>query len=182
MERKSILILLLVFFSLVISATSQTPSKDAQEVKNTLNFYSKDIDMEGFELTYVEAVKHTMSMAGKQYPAIVIQLANYDRGEWSYHPNAKEEGQRRVSISFSAPSGEKLKAGPYSVDGAMAKDFRLSVGIEKKGKSIGLYNGTGTGEILFIDDKTIKGRVTVKDTRGTTIDATFSTPWEKSRY
>lgn len=184
MKKKQIFIIILIFiyFSSPISITSQTPTKADQKVKNELCFSSKEIDSEDFQLTHVEAVKHTMSTAGKKYTAIIIQLANYDRGNRSYHPNPKEEGQRRVTVSFSAPTGQKLKAGSYSLDGSMAKDFRLSVGIEKKGKSIGLYNGTGSGEILFIDDKTITAKVKVGDTRGTAIEAKFSTPWEKSRY
>ena len=184
MERKPILIIILtlVFFSLTINTLSQIPSKAVQDVKNELRFSSKDIDMEGFQLTHIEAVKHSMSTAGKKYSAIIIQLANYDRGDRFYHPNPTEEGQRRVTINFSAPAGQKLKAGPYSLNGGMAKDFRLSVGIEKKGESLGLYNGTGSGEILLIDEKTIIARVNVQDTRGTTIEATFSTLWEKSRY
>jgi hypothetical protein len=184
MERKPIfmIISILVFFSLTISVTGQTPNKTGQDVKNECRFSSKEIDNAAFQLTYVEAVKHSMATAGKIYSSIIIQLANYDRGDRSYHPNPKEEGQRRVTISFSAPTGKKLKAGPYSLNGGMAKDFRLSVGIEKKGKSLGLYNGTGSGEILFIDDKTIKARVKVQDIRGTIIEAAFSTVWEKSRY
>ena len=184
MERKPIfmIILTLIFFSLTISATSQTPTKTGQDVKNECLFSSKEIDSTAFQLTYIEAVKHSMSTAGKKYSSIIIQLANYDRGDRSYHPNPKEEGQRRVTINFSAPTGKKLKAGPYSLDGGMAKDFRLSVGIEKMGKSVGLYNGTGTGEILFIDDKTITARVKVQDIRGTIIEAAFFTVWEKSRY
>ena len=185
MKRKPVFIIIfaLVFISLSICITCQTSEKaEPEKADIKLTFSSEDIDMEGFELTYVEAVKHTMSTAGKTYPSIVIQLANYDRGGRSYHPNASEEGQRRVMISFSAPSGEKLKAGSYSLDGSMAKDFRLSVGIEKKGKSIGLYNGTGAGEILSINDKTITAKVNVQDEKGTTIEAVFSTPWEKSRY
>ena len=184
MKRKSILMIILtpVFFSLTISATSQTSTKAGKDVKNELSFSSKEIDSMAFQLTHIEAVKHSMSTAGKKYSSIIIQLANYDRGDRSYHPNPKEEGQRRVTISFSAPTGKKIKAGSYSLDGGMAKDFRLSVGIEKKGKSLGLYNGTGTGEILFIDDKTITARVKVQDTRGTIIEAAFSTVWEKSRY
>lgn len=184
MDRKPIFIIILifVFFSLTISTTCQAPDKGGQDVKNELNFSSKEIDMENFQLSHIEAVKHSMSTAGKTYTAIVIQLANYDRGDRSYHPNPNEEGQRRVMISFSAPTGQELKATAYSLDGSMGKDFRLSVGIEKVGKSIGLYNGTGSGEILLIDDKIIRGSVDVQDTRGTTIKATFSTPWEKSRY
>ena len=175
--------LFFVFLALVIIGTTcQTATNAGQKVENTLQFASADIDMEGFELTHIEAVKHNMSMAGKQYMSIVVHLANYDRGERSYHPNPKEEGQRRVMVSFSAPSGEKLKPGVYSVDGAMAKDYRLSIGVEKKGKNIGLYNGTGTGEILSIDDKTITATVDVKDEKGTSVKAMFSTPWEKSRY
>ena len=150
MKRKPIFIIIfiLAFFLLTISTTCQAPDKTSQDVKNELQFSSKDIDMERFQLTYIEAVKHTMTTAGKQYTAMVIQLANYDRGERSYHPNPKEEGQRRIILSFSAPTGKKLKAGSYSLDAGMAKDFRLSAGIEKIGKSLGLYNGTGSGEIL----------------------------------
>jgi len=175
MKTKMLIIITLVFMLFTINTS-------AQEVKNTLTFSSKDISSEGFELTYVEAVKHTMTTVGKQYDSMVIQLANYDRNGRSYHPNAKEEGQRRVTVSFSAPSGKKLKKGSYSLDGSMAKDYRLSVGIERKGKSIGLYNGAGSGEILFLDDKTIKAKVKVQDERGTTIESTFSTKWEKPRY
>lgn len=184
MTRKPIFIIILTLasFSLTVSTSSQTPTKAGQDVKNELHFSSKDIDSEGFQLTHIEAVKHTMSTAGKKYTAIVVQLANYNRGNRSYLPNPTEEGQRRVMLNFSAPTGQSLKAGAYSLEGSMAKDFRLSVGIEKKGKSIGLYNGTGSGEILFIDEKTIMARVNVRDNRGTTIEATFSTPWEKSRY
>jgi len=170
--------LAVVIFFLIIHASVGSGKK----TENYLHFTSKDIGMEGFTLTHIEAVKHNMTTAGKQYISIVIQLANYDSMGRSYHPNPIEEGQRRVMISFSGPAGKKLKAGFYSVDGAMAKDYRLSVGIEKKGKSIGLYNGTGSGEILSIDDKTITGTVDVKDEKGTSIKATFSTPWEKSRY
>lgn len=184
MGRKPIfiIILTLVFFSLTISTTSQTPAKTGQDVKNELRFSSKEIDREGFQLTHIEAVKHSMSTAGKKYSAIIIQLANYDRGNHSYHPNPKEEGQCRVTLNFSAPSGQELKAGAYSLEGRMGKDFRLSVGIEKKWGNVGLYNGAGSGEILFIDDKTIRARVKVHDTRRTTIEAIFSTLWEKSRY
>ncbi len=167
---------------IIISASCQTTTETVSDVKNELEFTSDNIGMEGFELTYIEAVKHTMSTAGKGYPSIVIQLANYDRGSRSYLPNPVEEGQRRVMINFSAPAGQELKATTYSLDAPMAEGYRLSVGIEKMGESIGLYNGSGSGEILFIDDETIAGKVDVKDSRGALIKASFSTPWEKSRY
>ena len=180
MRKKSIFI---VFSMLVIiSASCQTSTETVPDVENELEFTSEKITMEGFELTHVEAVKHMMSTAGKEYLSIVIHLANYDRGSRSYLPNPTEEGQRRVMINFSAPTREELKAGIYSLDASMAEGYRLSIGIEKMDESIGLFNGTGSGEILAIDEETITGTIDVQDTRGTVIKATFSTPWEMSRY
>ena len=163
-------------------AFSQPKPADGQDTKNEVHFSSEKISSEGFTLSYVEAVKWTMSSAGKTYPAMIIQLANYDRGTRSYHPNPTEEGQRRVMINFSGPAGQALKATTYSIDGGMGKDYRLSVGIEKKGASIGLYNGEGSGEIIHINDKTITARIDVRDSRGTTIRAFFTCPYEMSRY
>ena len=117
---------------------------------------------------------------------MIIQLANYDRGGGSWHPAPKEDGQRRVTVNFSSPSGEKLKSGKYKIGGKMAEDFYLSIGIEGKvdGKinNVGLYNGEGSGEITHIDDKTISGKIDLKDSKGTKIKATFTTPYTKSRY
>lgn len=179
MQKKHTGILVLSFFLVGISLVT---GQQGEGMKNELIFSSTDINMEGFQLTHVEAVKHTMSTAGKTYTAMVIMLANYDRGSRSYHPNPKEEGQRRVMLSFSTPSGKDLKTGSYDINGAMAKDYRLSGGIEKQGKNIGFYNAEGTGEIIAIDSATISGKVDIRDKRGTVIKATFKTPWTKSRY
>ena len=134
----------------------------------------------------LEAIKHNMQTGSMKYTAMIIQLANYDRGGGSWHPGPKEDGQLRVTVNFSAPSGKKLKAGTYKIDGKMAEDFYLSIGIEGKvdgkTKNVGLYNGKGSGEIIDIDDKTISGKIDLKDSKGTTITANFTTSYTKSEY
>jgi len=154
--------------------------------KNSMSFSSEEISGEGFTLSYVEAVKHNMQTDGLKYSAMIIQLANYDRGGGSWHPSPEEDGQLRITVNFSSPSGEKLKAGTYIIDGKMAEDFYLSIGIEGKvdgiTKNIGLYDGEGSGEITHIDDKTISGKIDLKDSKGTTITANFTTSYSKSAY
>lgn len=160
--------------------------KPKAETENKITFSSTDISGEGFNLTYLEGVKHNMQTGEKKYIAIIIQLANYDRGGGSYHPNAKEDGQIRVTVSFSAPSEQELKVGKYTLDAKMGEGQFLSVGIEGKvnghAKTIGLYNGEGFGEITHIDTKTISGTVDLKDSKGTIIKATFTTSYSKSIY
>ena len=163
---------------------SKTPTAAVE--KNSMTFSSSEISGDGFTLSHVEATKHNMQTGDLKYTAIIIQLANYDRGDSSWHPNPKEDGQRRVTVNFSAPSGQELKVGMYKIDGKMAEDFYLSVGIEGRingtTKNVGLYNGEGTGEITHIDDKTISGKIDLKDSKGTTITATFTTPYTKFAF
>jgi hypothetical protein len=124
-----------------------------------------------------------MSAAGNQYFAITVIMANYDRQGRSYHPNADGVDQRRVLLHFSAPAGQELAAGRYTLDAAMGKGHRLSIGIEGGEDSCGLGNGQeGFGEITHIDDSNIEGRVSVRDTEGTSVEATFSTAYGISRY
>ena len=49
-------------------------------------------------------------------------------------------------------------------------------------KNIGLYDGEGSGEITHIDGKTISGKIDLKDSKGTTITANFTTSYSKSAY
>ncbi len=169
-----------------VDSKDVSKDKTVADVKNSLSFSSTEISGEGFTLSYAEAVKHTMATGDKQYTAMIIQLANYDRGGGSWHPGPKEDGQLRVTVNFSAPSGKDLQAGTYNIGGKMAEDFYLSIGIEGmvdgKTKNVGLYNGTGSGEIIDIDDKTISGKIDLKDSKGTTITANFTTPYTKSVY
>jgi hypothetical protein len=190
--RKNIILTVVLVIALSIAtggengASGGAEGKTAAGGENSLSFSSEKISGDGFTVSYVEAVKHNMQTSGKKYIAMIIQLANYDRGGKSWLPNPKEDGQRRVMVNFSAPSGEELKVGQYKVAGKMAKDFCLSIGIEGKSdgkvKSIGLSNGVGSGEITFIDDKIISGNIDVKDSKGTQLKATFTTPYTKSRY
>lgn len=190
--RKNIILMVVLVIALSIAgggekgASEGVEGKTAAGGKNSLSFSSEKISGDGFALSYVEAVKHNMQTSGKKYVAMIIQLANYDRSGKSWHPNPKEDGQRRVTVSFSAPSGEELKVGQYKIDGRMAKDFYLSIGIEGKAdgkiQSIGLYNGVGSGEITYIDDKIISGKIDLKDSKGTQVKATFTTPYTKSKY
>lgn len=165
---------------------TEVKSEPAAKVENSLTFSSEVVSGEGFTLSYVEAVKHNMQAGDKKYVAMIIQLANYDRGGGSWHPNPKEDGQCRITINFSAPSGQELKVGTYHVTAKMAEEFYLSVGIEGKvngeTNTVGLFNGQGSGEIISIDDKTISAKVDVKDQKGTTIKATFTTPYTQSAF
>jgi Tfp pilus assembly protein PilP len=167
-------------------AKTEEESKPVAKVENSMTFSSQEVSGEGFTLSYVEAKKHNMQAGDKKYAAMIIQLANYDSGGGSWHPSPKENGQCRVTVNFSAPSGQELKAGTYNVTGKMAEESYLSVGIEGmvdgKIKSVGLYNGQGTGEIISIDDKTITAKIDVKDEKGTTIKATFTTAYTKSAF
>ncbi|MEN8155187.1 MAG: hypothetical protein ABFR75_14310 [Acidobacteriota bacterium] len=164
----------------------ESKAETVAAVENSMSFSSEEISGADFTLSYTEAQKHTMQTDGKKYSAMILQLANYDRGGGSWHPSPKEDGHIRVTVNFSSPSGEELKAGIYKIDGKMAEDFRLSIGIEGKvdglTKSIGLYNGTGSGEIIHIDGKTISGKIDLKDSKGTTIKATFKTSYTKSMF
>jgi len=196
MKTKVFFITMLVFALLFVGCGKSEEAKDevkaeekskpAAKVENSMTFSSEAVPGEGFTLSYVEAVKHNMQAGDKKYTAMIIQLANYDRGGGSWHPNPKENGQCRVTINFSAPSGQELKAGTYSVTGKMAEEFYLSVGIEGKvdgeTKTVGLINGQGSGEILSIDDKTISAKIDVKDDKGTTIKATFTASYTKSAF
>jgi len=160
--------------------------KKASATENSLSFTTNDIDGTAFNLSHVEAVIHKMQANGQQYQAVILQLANYDRGGGSYHPSPTEDGQVRLTVNFSCPAGKELAVGKYGVDGAMGVDNLLSVGIEGKVngsvKSIGLYNAEGGGEIVYIDDEKISGRLDLKDSKGTTIKASFTAPILKSPY
>ena len=168
------------------AAKVETKSESAPRIENSASFSSNDISGEGFTLTYVEAKKHDMQTGDLKYPAMIIQLANYDSGGGSWHPSPNEDGQCRITVNFSAPSGQELKVGMYEIDGNMGEDFYLSVGIEGmvdgNVKNIGLLNGEGIGEITQIDDKTITAKIDLKDSTGTTINATFKTEYTKSVF
>ncbi len=195
--KKNIILTAILVAALSIIGCGKTddsktgPKTDPQDIKvasekNSMSFSSKEVSGEGFTLSYVEAKKHNMQTDSLKYTAMIIQLANYDRGGGSWHPGPKEDGHRRVTVNFSAPSGKKLIAGKYKIDGKMAEDFYLSIGIEGKvdgkTKNAGLYNATGSGEITNINDKTISGKIDLKDSDGTTITANFTTPYTKSEY
>lgn len=154
----------------------------AGAVENRLSFSSSQIPSDGFELTHVEATRHSMASAGKQYPAMIVQMANYDRGGGSYHPNPSEAGQRRVTLSFSGPAGGELEPGVYRLDAGMGQGQGLSVGIEGGGRQVGLYNGEGSGEIVSIDDGRIVAQVSLRDEEGTTIEARFAAEYSVSPY
>ena len=191
---------ILVFFLIIVLSLTGCGEKDAAkadvkdeskaekaaDVENSLVFSSEEISGAEFALSYIEAKKHTMQTNDSKYSAMIIQLANYDSGGGSWHPSPAEDGHIRITVNFSAPAGKELKAGVYKIDGVMAQDFYLSIGIEGKVggsvKSIGMYNGTGSGEITHIDDKTISGKIDLKDDKGTTIKAAFTTAYTKSMY
>ena len=195
--KKSIFFVLILVVALFTAScgeksdsTADVPEKAEVKkvavVENSMSFSSEAISGDGFTLSYTEAKKHTMQSGDKKYSAMIIQLANYDSGGGSWHPTPKEDGHIRVTVNFSAPAGEELKAGVYNIAGTMAESNYLSIGIEGMVdgavKSIGLYNGEGSGEITHIDDKTISGKIELKDSKGTTIKATFSTPYTKSMF
>lgn len=164
------------------SAEENSDSSSGAKAQSQVTFSTSDIPSADFELTHVEATLHTMRMAGKEYPAMIIQMANYDRGGGSYHPGPKEEGQRRVTINFSGTPGDELKPGVYEVGGPGRGVAFLSIGVEGLGKQAGLYNGEGSGEILSFDGDSIVAKVRVQDQNGTTVEATVATEYEVSRY
>ncbi len=160
------------------SAPAPEPSAEpAPEAKpeNAVTFTSKQISMDGFTLTHTEATKHKMSTGAKSYVAIIVHLANYDRGGGTYLPRASKDGQRKVTLNFAAPSDPK--AGKYEVGGVLGESNKLSVGIHTRDHHVGLIQGTGVGEITSIDESSINGKVSVKDEHGTTIEATFTAPF-----
>ena len=157
-------------------------NRSAAELPNRLVFHSSKIDDAGFQLSHVEAVKHQMRSAGRAYSAMIVHLANYDRGGGSYHPNPKQAGQRRVTLNFSAPEGQALKAGPYQVGGRMAVDYALSIGIEDQANQVGLSNGSGTAEIVHLDDGSLSAKLNLQDAQGTVVEGAFSTSYTKSAY
>ena len=144
----------------------------------TATFSSKAISGEGFKVSHIEAVQHTMQAGDKQYTSIILQLANYDRGGGSWHPAPGQDGQCRITLNYSTPAGSEFKAGPYKVDGMMAEDYFVSIGIEGRAggatANAGLMNGEGTAEITHYDGKTVSGKIDVKDSAGTTLKAEFT--------
>ncbi len=181
MTKLLLSIVLSTFLILSFSLTGCGGSGSSGPGKADITFSSKKVSGEGFKASYIEAVKWTMNMSGTKYKSMNIQIANYDRQGGSYLRAPKKEGDRRVTLGFAAPSGQKLKVGKYSTSGKMAQGYNLSISIQGKGKTTGLYNGTGTGEITQLDDNTISGKVDLKDSRGTTIKGSFSTSWTKSK-
>lgn len=133
--------------------------------------------MDGFTLTHTEAQKRKMTTGAKDYVAIIVHFANYDRGGGDYLPNPSKDEHRRITLNFASP-GEP-KPGTYQVGGVLGEANKVNVGIHTRDHHIGLINvGTGSGEITSIDDKTVSGKVKVQDEHGTSLEATFSVPYE----
>lgn len=147
------------------------PPPPPEKLENQVTFSSRRIGSDGFTLSHTEAAKRSMSTGAKPYVAIIVDLANYDRQGGDYLPNPSKDGQRRVTLNFAA-KGEPAP-GKYPIDGRLGESNKLSVGIHTRDEHIGLIAGSGEGEITHIDDKTVRGKVSVKDEQGTSIEATF---------
>lgn len=173
----------------VDAAVEETEPKDAEPeppapapaaaLKNEVSFSSRRISSDGFTLSHIEAAKRAMSTGAKPYVAIIVDLANYDRQGGDYLPNASKDGQRRVTLSFAAQGDPK--AAKYPIDGKLGESNKLSVGIHARDEHIGLIQGTGEGEITYIDDKTVRGKVSVRDEQGTRIEASFDVVYTNAK-
>jgi hypothetical protein len=164
-----------------VSASAPAPEPAPEpNTDSAVTFDSKRIKMVGFTLSHVEATKHRLSTGSKEYTAMIVHLANYDRGGSDYLPRPSKDGRRRVTLNFASPGD--LEAGSYPLDGVLGEGNKLSVGIHNRDHHIGLVGGgTGTGEITAIDDGTVSGKVDVKDEHGTAIQATFTVAYETKK-
>jgi len=166
-------------------AKTMSGDEPSNPVRNegTAAFVSPKVDGTGFVPTHVEAMAHTMKADGQTYPAVIVHLANYDRGGRSYLPNPKTPGHRRVLLNFSGPTGGALRVGTYGADVAPGAGHRFSLGIEGTAGSAGFEGAvTGVAELTRLTAEAVAGRVEMKDARGASINATFTARITRSRY
>lgn len=146
-----------------------------------ITFGTDKIKSDGFTIKYSEAVLWNMASDKTKYPAIIIQVANYDK-EGSYLQSPTSDNVR-VMITISGKAGEKLRIGDYEIGGSggFGVGYAVSGGIENKDGSKGFVNAKGKATITYLAEDKVCGTIDVSST-DTFIKGTFSLSLTKSAY
>ncbi len=157
------------------SVAPEPPPAAEPRAENAITFASKRVGSDGFALAHVEAAQHSLSTGAKDYVALIVHLANYDRQRGDYLPDPSKDGHRRITLNFASKG--PLAVGTYPVGGVLGVSNKLSVGIHARDEHIGLINGRGEGEITYLEDGKVRGKVRVEDDHGTRVEASFDTAY-----
>lgn len=146
-----------------------------------MNFGTDKIKNEGFTMKYSEAVLWNMASGETKYPAIIIQVSNYEK-EGSYLQSPTGDNVRMM-MTISGKAGEKLRIGDYEIGGSggFGAGYAVSGGIENKDANKGFVNAKGKATITYLADDKVCGTVDVSD-GSTFIKGSFSMPLTKSLY
>lgn len=146
-----------------------------------ISFGTDKIKSEGFVMKYSEAVLWNMASGDVKYPAIIIQVSNYDK-EGSYLQSPINDGVRAM-ITISGKAGEKLRTGDYDISGdtGFGAGYGISGGIENKEGNKGFVNAKGKATITYLAEDKVCGTIDVSD-GSTFIKGTFSISLTKSPY
>lgn len=146
-----------------------------------ITFGTDKIKSDGFTMKYSEAVLWNMASGQTKYPAIIVQVSNYEK-EGSYLQSPTNDNVR-VMFTISGKAGEKLRIGDYEIggDGGFGAGYAVSGGIENKDGNKGFYNAKGKATITYLGEDKVCGTIDVSSA-DTFIKGTFSIPLTKSPY
>ncbi len=146
-----------------------------------ISFGADKIKSDGFTMKYSEAVLWNMASDKIKYPAIIVQVSNYEK-EGSYLQSPTNDNVR-VMFTISGKAGEKLRMGDYEIGGSggFGAGYAVSGGIENKDGNKGFYNAKGKATITYLGEDKVCGTIDISST-DTFIKGTFSISLTKSPY
>lgn len=132
-------------------------------------------------MKYSEAVLWNMASGQTKYPAIIVQVSNYEK-EGSYLQSPTNDNVRAM-FTISGKAGEKLRIGDYEIGGSggFGAGYAVSGGIENKDGNKGFYNAKGKATITYLGEDKVCGTIDISSS-DTFIKGTFSIPLTKSPY
>jgi len=117
-----------------------------------ISFGTGKIKSDGFTMKYSEAVLWNMASDKIKYPAIIVQVSNYEK-EGSYLQSPTNDNVR-IMFTISGKAGEKLRIGDYEIGGSggFGAGYAVSGGIENKDGNKGFYNAKGKATITYLSE------------------------------
>jgi hypothetical protein len=146
-----------------------------------ITFGTDKIKSDGFTMKYSEAVLWNMASGQTKYPAIIVQVSNYEK-EGSYLQSPTNDNVRAM-FTISGKAGEKLRIGDYEIGGSggFGAGYAVSGGIENKDGNKGFYNAKGKATITYLGEDKVCGTIDISSS-DTFIKGSFSIPLTKSPY
>ena len=152
---------------------------------NSATFTSELIDGSDFDLQFIYASRHEMSSGDETYPAVNILITDFDTGGSAW--KSPKGDQRKIILMITGKAGEKMQPGEYPAFGSSgfgadkASSFTIVTEIENVAMwgSGGAENTSGTTHITYVDDHYICGTMDLTDSKGSSIQVSFSTEIHK---